>query len=100
MQDRRSHQRRLLDCSVDRSDGIQLLLQLPHFVSGGTKSQIITWPGGRNAGDLLCSVDVDAGAVVMAQDLNGAVTALTQGAGTPLCHPVWTANLPPITVLG
>ena len=23
----------------------------------------------------------------MAQDLNGAVTALTQGAGTPLCQP-------------
>ena len=36
----------------------------------------------------------------MAQDLNGAVTALTQGAGTPLCHPVWTTYPVSIAVLG
>ncbi len=36
----------------------------------------------------------------MAEDLNGAVAPLAQGAGAPLGHPIGTRNLPPITVLG
>ena len=38
----------------------------------------------------------------MAQDLNGTVAALSQGAGAPLGHPapVQTLHLPAVTVLG
>ncbi len=68
------------DGGVDGGDGFQLLLEPAHLLPGGADGQIFPRPGGGNPGDLLRRVDVDAGAVEMAEDLDRAVSALSQGA--------------------
>ena len=64
------------DGIVDGGDGIQLFLQLPHLLTGGADSQVFTRPGGGDAGYLLSGVDVDAGAVEVAENFDGAVASL------------------------
>ena len=58
---------------VDSGNGIQLFLQLLYLLAGGTDGQILSGPGGRNSGNQISSVDIDAGAVKMAEDFNGTV---------------------------
>ena len=88
------------DGRIYGGDGIKLFLKLPDLLTGGANDEILSRPGRRDPGDLLRSVDVDAGTVEMAQDLDGAVASFAQGAGSPLGHPVRTRNLSSVAVLG
>ncbi len=64
------------DGCVYLGNSVQLLLQLAYFIAGTACCQVISRPGSGDAGDLLCCVDVHAVAIVVAQDLNGAVALL------------------------
>lgn len=64
------------DGCVNSGDGVQLLLHLPNLLTGGADSQVFARPGGGDAGYLLSGVDVDAGAVEVAENLDGAVASL------------------------
>ncbi len=65
------------DGAVYGGNGVQLLLKLPYFLSGGADGQVLFRPGGGDPGDLFRGVDVDGRSVKMAQDLNRAVAPLT-----------------------
>lgn len=77
---------------IDGGYGIQLLLNMAYLISGRTDGQFIAGPGDRNAGNLLCCVDVNAFPVKIPEDLNGTVALLSKGTGAPLgqpdCRPV------------
>lgn len=63
---------------IGSGNNIQLLLELTDFRSGGADFQIVARPGGGNAGDGLCGVNVHVIPVVVAEDLNGRVALVSQ----------------------
>lgn len=58
------------DCGICIGNNGELLLHLSYLVAGGTDRQIISRPGGRNAGDRFGGIDIQIVAVVVAQDLD------------------------------
>lgn len=68
------------DGGIHRCNHIQLLLHLAHLIPCAANGQVISGPGCRDTGYLFCCVDVDAVAVKIAEDFNGAVPLLSQGA--------------------
>lgn len=69
-------------------NAVQLVLELPHLVTGGADAQVVAGPGGGHAGNQLSGIDVHVIAVVVADDLNGGVTLVSQVLGTPLAQTV------------
>lgn len=68
-------------------DPVQLLLQLGHFLTGGTYVQVITGPGGGNAADGGGSIDIHIASIIVMDDFNGGITLVSQILGTPLAQP-------------
>lgn len=75
------------DAGVYVGDGIELFLHLQHLGPGGAHGQVAAGPGGRDARDLLCGVDVHGIAVIVAQNVNGGIAVVGQGFAAPLRQP-------------
>lgn len=61
------------DGGVSPGNNSELFLHLPYLAAGGTLGQVVSGPGGRDAGDGLGGVDIHIIAVVVAQDLDRGV---------------------------
>ena len=80
--------------------GVQLFLELLYFATGGSYIQIESGPGAWNAFYGLCGIDIDGIAVIIAQNLGGAVALIGQGFAAPLAHAVRTDHSFTIALLG
>ena len=69
------------------------------LLPGRADIKIVSWPGERNAGDLLCCINIDGFAVIVAQNLNRRVSLITQAFRTPLAQPVRAGDTVAVAVL-
>lgn len=72
------------DGGVIAGDAVQLVLQLADLFPGGADSQIVSRPGGGNAGYAHRRVDIHVIAVVVPDNVNCRVPLIPQILGAPL----------------
>ncbi len=72
---------------------------MQYLIPGGADIQVITGPGGGDAGDGYRSVDIHVATVVVVDDLNGGVAFVAEILGAPLAETV-AGYVPAVAVGG
>ena len=72
------------DCRIVAGNPVNLLLNLLDLLTAGADAEIVAGPGSRNAGNARGGVNIHIIAVIITDNIDGAVTLIPEIFGTPL----------------